>query len=353
MDQKPSSSSLKPEPDEAGLAVLVACHHRGPLTPGELLELLNPTAPLDEALTPLSAAGLIQAVGSRYAVTQAGRDYLDRVLEEIEGQLTPDAPEYVRRYRRQDATLPFDANTIWAEAVCVNLRVEPAALRPLIPEVFDLDLYRDSAFVSLTASRLKGFGLVGLPQPLRMNFYQATYRAHVTYTDFRGRRMRGCYFVQSATNSQVMSLTSNLLPEFRAHHCQTYPMVMARTGDHWVLTVDSGTDPSGKVVLVLNTAQPLGAMPSSSMFPSIEEAYTYIVDFRDAFSYDRQTNEVFLLQIDRGDWHIQVVQPVDYYLGYMSEGPFPSGAAMLDSVFYFTDTPYRWLPLVKERIKQG
>ena len=47
---------------------------------------------------------------------------------------------------------------------------------------------------------------------------------------------------------------------------------------------------------------------------------------------------------------VRVVEPLDSYLGYVSDGPFPPGAAELDSVFYFTDTPYRWLPLLKERL---
>ena len=101
---------------------------------------------------------------------------LDQVLEAIERQLTPDDPAYVRRYRKQAPTLPFEANTIWAEAICVNVQVEPDALRPLIPHYFDLDLYRGMGFISLTASRLKDFGMGDIPRAARMNFYQLTYR---------------------------------------------------------------------------------------------------------------------------------------------------------------------------------
>src|SRR5262249_41016228 len=209
---------------------------------------------------------------SRHAVTHKGRQYLDSVLEGIESQLTPDAPAYIRRYRRESPSLPFEANTVWAEAVAVNIAVEPAALRPLVPEVFELDLYCGRAFVSLTASRLKDFGVGKVPRVVRMNFYQATYRAHVTYTDFRGRRLRGCYFVRSETNSRLMSLTANLMPEFRAHHCRTYPMLMAQNGDHFLFTVDSGDEAAGKVVLLLDLARPLPAMPQSSCFPSVTQS---------------------------------------------------------------------------------
>jgi uncharacterized protein YqjF (DUF2071 family) len=350
MEPRPKSSDPDAGPGEPALAVLVACHHRGPLTAAELARLLG-WGPADLGLPAgLCADGLLEAQGPRFAVTQKGREVLDRVLEGIEAQLTPDDPAYVRRYRHAAPTLPFDANTVWAEAVCVNYRLDPAALRPLVPEVFDLDLHAGRAWVTLTASRLKDFGVGWLPAAVRMNFYQATYRAHVAYTDFRGRRLRGCYFVRSETNSRLMSLTANLLPEFRAHHCGTSPILMARQGEHLLLTVDTDPDPAGKVVLVLETARPLPTMPAGSVFGSVRAAYDFLVDFYDAFSYAPDTGEVFLLQIDRGPWDIQVVEPVDYYLGYFSDGPFPAGSAELDSVFYFRNTPYRWLPLLKEKL---
>jgi uncharacterized protein YqjF (DUF2071 family) len=335
---------------EAALTVLVACHHRGPLTAAELAHLLG-WGPAEQGLPAgLCADGLLEAQGPRFAVNQKGREFLDRVLEGIEGQLTPDDPAYVGRYRHAAPTLPFAANTVWAEAVCVNYRLDPAALRPVVPDVFDLDLHAGRAWVTLTASRLKDFGVGRLPAALRMNFYQATYRAHVAYTDFRGRRLRGCYFVRSETNSRLMSLTANLLPEFRAHRCGTSPILMARQGEHLLLTVDTDPDPAGKVILLLDTARPLAAMPAGSVFDSVAGAYDFLVDFYDAFSYAPDTGEVLLLQIDRGPWDIQVVEPVDYYLGYFSDGPFPPGSAELDSVFYFRNTPYRWLPLLKEKL---
>jgi hypothetical protein len=351
MQPQPGSSEPGDGLDESALAALLACHHRGPLTAAELALLLSAEVGAGDTLPGLVRLGLLERAGPRHAITQPGRDYLDRVLEGIESQLAPDDPAYVRRYRRPSPSLPFQANTVWEEAVAVNVALDPAALRPLVPAAFDLDLYGGRAFVSLTASRLKDFGAGPVPRALRMNFYQATYRAHVTWTDFRGRRLRGCYFVRSETNSRLMSLTANLLPEFRAHQCQTYPILMARHGDHLLLTVDSGDDPAGKVVLLLDTTRPLPGPPPGSCFPSVKEAYDFLVDFYDAFSYDPESGEVLLLRIDRGDWDIRVCQPLDHYLGYFRDGPFPPGSATLDSVFYFRDVPYRWLPLLKEKIK--
>ena len=170
-----------------------------------------------------------------------------------------------------------------------------------------------------------------------------------------------------------------MLPEFRAHRCSTSSILIARQGDRLLLTVDSQDDAAGKVVLVLDNAHPYqpdspareseadcvtnapslarragrAAMPKTSVFPSIEEAYGFIVNFYDAFSYDPESGEVLILRIERGDWKIRVLEPIDHYLGFFVDGPFPPGTTHLDSVFYFRNTPYRWLPLVKERIRRG
>jgi hypothetical protein len=350
VDREPGSSDLPEEPDATALAVLVACRHRGPLTRAELLDLLPHEAAVLAALDALAGRGWLRLQGARHAVTPAGLAYLDEALAALARDQDQRDPLALAGALHEAPTRPFAASTTWAEAVCANMRVDPAALRPLVPAVFDLDLYDGWAFVTLTASRLKNFGVGRVPAALRSNFYQATYRAHVAYTDFLGRRRRGCYFVRSETNFALMSLAANLLPEFKAHRCATYPILMLEQDGQLVLTVDSGDDPAGTVVLVLDTARPLPSMPPGSVFPSIRAAYEHLVDFYDAFAYDPDVDDVLVLQVDRGAWDVRVVEPVDYYLGYVSDGPFPAGAAELDSVFHFTDVPYRWLPLVKERV---
>ncbi|MBI1903489.1 MAG: DUF2071 domain-containing protein [Planctomycetia bacterium] len=259
--QAPQGGGPASGPDEAVLSLLVALHHRGTLAPTELSQLVGQKVIDPPVLARLVQSGFVQARGGDLAITHQGRQQLDRWLEEVESQVAPDDPAYVRRYRREDPSLPAAANTVWAEAVCVNVRVDPAALRPLVPDVFELDLFAGCAWISLTASRLKDFGVGWVPKALRMNFYQSTYRAHMKYTDFRGREMRGCYFVRSETNSRLMSTVANLLPEFKAHRCSTYPILMARRGEHWLLTVDSGDDPGGKVVLLLDTSRDLLSPP--------------------------------------------------------------------------------------------
>jgi hypothetical protein len=300
-------------------------------------------ADLDASLASLRARRLAEKRGlfrSEWALTELGEAAVDGFEQGLRLSITSPEPEPEDEpLRRVDATLPF-----------VNIAVDPDALRPLVPDVFELDVAAGSAWVSLTASRLKDFGVGRIPRPLRMNFYQATYRAHVRYRNVEGALRRGCYFVRSDTNSAIMSTAANLLPEFRSHRCGTVPIVMARDGDQLLLTVDSD-DPGGKVVLVLDERDaPADRLPAGSSFPSMAEARAVIVDFTDSYAFEPASAEVFVLEVERGEWRTVVPRVVDAYLGYVDAGPFPPGSARLDSVFTFRDVPYRWLPLVKEKV---
>jgi hypothetical protein len=333
--------------DDRDLALLCA------LRAGLSAEALGPAADLDDdqikrRLDVLQKAGHVASHGlfrKRWAISNGGQAALARWEEAATISLAAEG------LRRVDPSLPFEANASWKEAICVNLAVSPEALRPLVPSVFELDLAADSAWVSLTVSRLADFGVGRLPRPLRMNFYQATYRAHVRYRNVDGELRRGCYFVRSDTSSPLMSQVANMLPEFRAHRCGTVPIVMARNGDHLLLTVDSLADPSGKVVLLLDeNAAPDDRLQPGSRFRDLAEARSVIVDFHDAYAWEPTTSEVYVLSIRRGEWRLRVPRVVDAYLGYATDGPFAQGAARLDSVFTFRDVPYQWLPLVKEKV---
>ena len=175
-----------------------------------------------------------------------------------------------------------------------------------------------------------------------MNFYQATYRAcHVQ--GLSGPPNARLLLCPQQDQLAADEPGGESPAEFRAHHCSTCPILIARQADRLLVTVDPQGDGAGKVVLVLDDSRTLERLPDGSIFPSIEEAHGFLVNFYAAFSYDPDTRDVSILRIDRGDWNIRVLRPTDYYFGFISDGPFPYGAAQLDSIFYFRNTAYRWL----------
>ena len=101
--------STRPAFDDVALAVLVAIHQRGPLTADELERLLASAERLGDTLERLLERGHVERQRGRWSISYQGRQFLDQVLEEIEGQLAPDDPAYVRRYRRNEPSLPFAA----------------------------------------------------------------------------------------------------------------------------------------------------------------------------------------------------------------------------------------------------
>lgn len=63
-------------------------------------------------------------------------------------------------------------------------------------------------------------------------------------------------------------------------------------------------------------------MSENSVFSSTEKARQLIVVCYDACAYHPETNEVLILKINRGDWNIQIIESIDYYLGYFNNGPW-------------------------------
>ncbi len=108
-------------------------------------------------------------------------------------------------------------------------------------------------------------------------------------------------------------------------------------GVHVMVDHDHGTAPGDRL-------QP------GSRFGSLADAREVIVDFLDAYAWEPETSEVYVLSIARGEWRLKSPRIIDAYLGYASDGPFAKGKAKLDSVFTFKDVPYQWLPLVKEKV---
>jgi len=130
--------------DEVALAVLMACQQRGPLTAEAIGRLVAPLELAPDALLRLAGERYLDESAGEFCISESGRRFLDRIFEGIQGEFAPDDPLYVRRYRREKPSLPFEADTIWAEAICVNVRLPPDALRPLVPQFFCLDLIPSS-----------------------------------------------------------------------------------------------------------------------------------------------------------------------------------------------------------------
>ena len=73
----------------------------------------------------------------------------------------------------------------WANLLFLHWRVEPAAMRPLVPEPLELDLFDDSAWIAIVPFRMEQNVFRGVPRlPGLANFHECNVR---TYVKYRGK----------------------------------------------------------------------------------------------------------------------------------------------------------------------
>jgi uncharacterized protein YqjF (DUF2071 family) len=96
----------------------------------------------------------------------------------------------------------------WRELLFLHWASDPAAIRPLIPDGLDLDLFEGQAYIGLVAFTMEGVRPVGLP-PIRplSNFHETNVR---TYVHFGGRDPGVWFFSLDAASRVAVRLARGL-----------------------------------------------------------------------------------------------------------------------------------------------
>jgi uncharacterized protein YqjF (DUF2071 family) len=104
----------------------------------------------------------------------------------------------------------------WRHLLFAHWRVDPDALRRVIPPQLPLDLYEGEAWVGVTPFRVEGFRLrYTLPAPLVSRFLEVNVR---TYVEYGGKP--GIFFLSLDADSRFAvtgARRTYRLPYFRAH----------------------------------------------------------------------------------------------------------------------------------------
>ena len=300
------------------------------------------------------AKGVVDAVvtrgwareqGGALALTAAGAAALLDAWSSIEGAL---AVNPAAAGAESCPSIPWLTlvETEWIEALSFNYRVDPEALRALLPPPLAPEVFKAHGWVQVLISSLREMRPRGLPGPAGVSFYQVSYRAAVRYRGGDGAWRRGGYFTRSETNDPMMRAIGNRLAEFRFHDFGAADIVMVRDGDFLTLGVDAAAA-GGKLVGVVDT-RPLPGPPPGSLWSSLEELHEPLVECFDAYGVDPEAGYLYTLRIERGPWRPRFVAPLDLFCEYFAPDGAWGDRATLDSVLHIPRCPYRWLPLARE-----
>lgn len=326
--------------DRLSLLTAIAAS-RGAVSTREIQRLVGSGAELGE-LGPLRDAGLVRGSDAGWSLTDRGLEQLVAAFAELERGVDGGAATAC-------PSVPWltTVQTEWIEAVSINYAVDPDALAALLPAPLRPELWHGRAWVQLLVSSLRGMRPQGLLAAFGVDFYQASYRAAVVWTDRQGRERRGGYFVRSETNDAVMRAVGNHLREFSFHGFGLATMAVVRDGDALVVAIDAES-PHGAVVGTFDTALGHGP-PAGSCWRDLAELHVPLVECYDAFGI--ADDHLYTLTIDRGPWNARFAAVRELYVEYFDTGPLGGGASRLDSVLHVPRCPYRWLPLVREPLR--
>lgn len=97
----------------------------------------------------------------------------------------------------------------WRFLAMLNFRIDPAALRPLVPEGTELDTWRGDALVSVVGFRFLDTRLLAVPVPFHRNFDEVNLRFYVRRRVGSEVR-RGVTFIREIVPRRAIALVARL-----------------------------------------------------------------------------------------------------------------------------------------------
>lgn len=98
----------------------------------------------------------------------------------------------------------------WRYLVMLNYHIDPAVLRPFVPQGTELDSWQDQTFISVVGFLFRNTRLLGLPIPGHINFEELNLRFYVRRKGPEGWR-RGVVFIKELVPRWAIATTARLV----------------------------------------------------------------------------------------------------------------------------------------------
>lgn len=229
---------------------------------------------------------------------------------------------------------PFSISAYFKRSTVFTFAVPQEQLLPLVPECLQLDTFNDEyGFLALAMVDTRNLRPKGFPEFMGNDFYLMGFRIFVRYITKQGKRLRGLYIIQSATDKKKMEVMGNIFTHYNYS------------------TIDIKEETLGNQVTVQSKAlgidiewQPLGEaeaqIPVGSPFTEWADARRFSGPLPFTFTYHPKTKTVLIIEGVRQHWKPQPIQvnaitvPLIQKLGL--------SGVKLASAFVVEDTPYYW-----------
>jgi len=229
---------------------------------------------------------------------------------------------------------PFPVQAHFDYSLVLTYAFDPAVLRPLVPDILELDTFEDrQAFAAVAMVQTRGLRPRGFPSVFGSDFFLVGYRVFVRYHSTSGRRLRGLYILRSETDKLRMQLLGNLLTSYRYSRID----VDQERGDGEIRVRSR----KGRLhVRVRDGEDSQVTLPSGSPFSEWRQARLFSGPLPFTFSVDRQRGEAVIVEGLRESWTPRPVTVLQHEVAFLeklgSEPPCLANAFMTESI------PYQW-----------
>jgi uncharacterized protein len=125
----------------------------------------------------------------------------------------------------------------WNNLIMANYSIDPAILKPYLPNKTQLDLYNGKCYVSLIGFMFEKTKLLGVKIPFHTNFEEVNLRFYVRCND-NGQWKRGAVFIKEIVPKPAISIIANALYNEKystmpMKHFYTKDAYEIKLGYHW------------------------------------------------------------------------------------------------------------------------
>lgn len=219
--------------------------------------------------------------------------------------------------------------------ILVNYRVEPAALRPLLPARFRPKLIHGQAMAGICLVRLSGIRPHGLPACGGIGSENAAHRIAVEW-DEAGEVREGVYIPRRDTSSRLNVLAGGRLFPGEHHHAR-----FAVREDAERLHVALGSDDGRTRVLV--EGRVTAALPPNSIFRSLAEASAFFEAGSVGYSATTRGDSLDGLELRSHGWHVEPLHVERVESSFFDDPTrFPPGTATFDCALLMRQIRHEW-----------
>ena len=240
-------------------------------------------------------------------------------------------------FRNQLGRHPFPVVAWFDRVVAVSYGFPEAILRPLVPEVLEIDTYQGLGFVTVAMVWTKNLRPAGFPKIFGQDFLLAGYRVFTRLRDDSGRRLRGLKIVRSETDKRRMVWTGNLLTRYHYRHVNV-SLQQSGTETRVQTSLSDGTP---TLDLTFDDRAESASLPHGSPFPDWHAARLFAGPMPFTFSPEND-GSVVVIEGSRQSWVPRPITVKKWQVALFDEPPLRGTTPILANAFAVENVSYRW-----------